>query len=1023
MRHFVIVGFFSLSLSIASAQTYPYAIKTLAGVEPLGNGGAATAALLDFPWAVAADTSNNVYIADGNGHGIRKINSSGVISAFANIDAVDLKVDTAGNLYATDGVSTVYKITPAGVATAIAGGSIGFGGDGGPASAARLSYPGGIALDSQGNLYIADTDNCRIRKIAGGNISTVAGNGCGYNGDSRQATTALLLFPSSVAVDSAGNMYISEYYDIREVFASTGFISTIAGNGGALGNGPAISAAIGVTDGLALDASGNLYIADPDYDLVRVLSGATIRVIAGTASGGAPSPGFSGDGGPGISAQLFNPIGIALDSNGFVYIADQYNQRIRRLDQSSNIKTIAGTTHFGGDGGSASSALLDLPETTATDSNGNIYVADTFNNRVRRITPTGAITTIAGTGTCGYTGDHGPAASATLCLPFGIAVDSANNIYIADAQNSVVREISNGYISTVVGTGVYGDAANNVQGSAAQLMFPYGLAFDHSGNLYISDFDANRVHVMTPQLTITNFAGSSKAAFSGDGGLATSAALSSPGALATDAAGNVYIADTANARVRKVSGGIISTVAGASLVSATGVGATTSYIGAPGGLAVDSAGDLFVSEKDFGYIAEVTPDGSILKVAGNGSAQYSGDGLALNESLNSPGGLTIDSKGNIYVADTGNSRLRQLALDAPTQLSISGGDGQSGAAGTPLPTALTVQATFAAGIPVGGIPVTFTVTSGTARLSTTSTATDSSGAAGVAVTLGANAGPVTVTASLSTYSVTFHLTATAPTPWPTITSGGIDGAGGSIPAVTAISPGGLASIYGVNFAPAGISQAVQASDLVNGALPTMLAGVCVQVDNLPAFLTYVGPTQVNIQVPAIHVGGNVQVQVTSGCATAGALAGPVVSVPAMAATPEFLFWVKNASGANPVIAVNAVTGAYVGAAGLISGVNFTPAKPGDYLTIYGVSFGATNPAVAPGTASSTVAPVSNASLMMGGSPLAAADLIYVGASPGTAGLYQVNIQVPAGLPDGDYPLALSVNGVTKPVGAYLTVKN
>ena len=223
-----------------------------------------------------------------------------------------------------------------------------------------------------------------------------------------------------------------------------------------------------------------------------------------------------------------------------------------------------------------------------------------------------------------------------------------------------------------------------------------------------------------------------------------------------------------------------------------------------------------------------------------------------------------------------------------------------------------------------------------------------------------------------------------------------------MPSVTAISPGGLASIYGINFASAGTSRQVQGSDLVNGVLPTNLAGVCVQVDGQPAFLTYVSPGQVNIQVPAVHVGVNVSVQVTTGCGSTSPLVGPAISAPTLAATPEFLFWVKNATGTNPVIAVNAVTGAYVGAAGLIPGVSFTPAKPGDYLTIYGISFGATNPAVAPGAAPSAIAPVANATVTFGTSPLPSANLIYVGVSPGTAGLYQVNIQVPAGLADRDY---------------------
>jgi trimeric autotransporter adhesin len=237
-----------------------------------------------------------------------------------------------------------------------------------------------------------------------------------------------------------------------------------------------------------VDNAGNLYIADPDYDLVRVIAGANIRTIAGMSPGGVPTPGFSGDGRLGTSALLFNPAGIGIDSNGFLYIADQYNQRIRKLDQAFNITTIAGAIHYGGDNGQASAALLDLPETVAMDSNGNIYFPDTFNNRVRRITSSGVVTTVAGTGACGYSGDNGPAVAATLCHPFGLAIDSGNNLYIADSVNSLVREVTtNGYISTIAGTGDYGDSGNNVQANTAHLEFPFGLAFDGAGNLYISD--------------------------------------------------------------------------------------------------------------------------------------------------------------------------------------------------------------------------------------------------------------------------------------------------------------------------------------------------------------------------------------------------------------------------------------------------------------------------------------------------------------------------------------------------------
>jgi uncharacterized protein (TIGR03437 family) len=1022
------LGLCTLTLSsVVTAQTsYPYAIKTLAGVEPLGNGGPAKSALFDFPVAVAVDSSGNIYVADQNGNGIRKITTAGVISAFSSIEATDLKVDSAGNIYAADGFATVYKITPAGVATAIAGGSYGFGGDNGPATAARLASPEGIAFDSQGNLYIADTDNCRVRKVTAGTITTIAGNGvCNFGPVNGPATSTPLFLPGSVAVDSSGNVYIAEDYEIRKLLPN-GQMTIIAGDGAALGNGLAINAAIGYSDALAVDASGDLFIADPFFDLVREITGSNIRTVAGVAAGANPSPGFSGDGGPATSAQLFNPIGLAFDSNGLLYIADEDNQRIRRLDQSlTTISTIAGATHYGGDGGPAASAILDLPESVAMDSNGNIYFADTFNNRIRKITAAGVISTVAGTGACGYSGDNGPAVSATLCHPFGVAINSQNNLFIADSQNFVVREVTgNGLIATIAGTGDYADAGNNVPATSAMFRFPYGLAFDSAGSLYISDYAANRVRKMTLGGNITNFAGSSSSSYGGDGGLATAAAIYEPGLLATDSAGNLYIADTGNGLVRKVSGGIITTVAGTTSSHPSGATATSTAIGPPDGLAVDSAGNLYISEPALGYIAQVTPSGAITNIAGNGQFTFAGDGLALSVPLNEPAGIVFDSKGNLIFADRLSSRIRELIPDAPSGLSINSGDAQTGNAGAVLPTPLTVLASFQGGVPIPGSPVTFTLTSGQATLSATSTSIDATGVAGISVTLGNAPGPVVVTASMAGFSVQFHLTAVTPTPLPTVSTGGVDGAGGSVPAVTAISPGGLASIYGINFAPSGTSAPVQSSDLVNGVLPTNLAGTCVQVDNQPAFLTYVSPSQVNIQVPAVRVGANVPVQVITGCGSASPLSGPTITVSTLAATPEFLYWVKNASGKNPVIAVNAVTGAYVAAAGLIAGVAFTPAKPGDYLTIYGVSFGPTNPAVAPGVASPSVASTVNApSVTLGGTPLPAADFLYAGASPGTAGLYQVNIQVPAGLADGDYPIVLNLGSFSTPVGGYLTVKN
>jgi uncharacterized protein (TIGR03437 family) len=361
-------------------------------------------------------------------------------------------------------------------------------------------------------------------------------------------------------------------------------------------------------------------------------------------------------------------------------------------------------------------------------------------------------------------------------------------------------------------------------------------------------------------------------------------------------------------------------------------------------------------------------------------------------------------------------------LDSPAALAIATGDKQTGTVGTTL-NALVVDVGFRASVPLAGIPVTFAVTSGAAALTASTSSTDATGAAGVGITLGNSPGAVVVTASVAGLPpVQFNLTAAAPLP--AISSGGIAGAGGSVPPVAQISPGGLASIYGSNFAPAGTSRQVYGGDLVNGSLPTQLAGVCVQVGGLPAFITYVGPGQINIQVPAVPVDSTVDIQVTTNCGTANAQQSASQKVATKAATPELLYWLNNADGHNPVCAVDAITLADIGATGLISGVTFTPAKPGEILTIYGTSFGPTNPSVAPGTLPPGAASTTNNPVVTVGTvTLNSSDVVlYAGVSPCCAGLYQLNIKVPA-LVDGDYPVTLSLGSFTTPAGGYLTVKN
>ncbi len=589
--------------------------------------------------------------------------------------------------------------------------------------------------------------------------------------------------------------------------------------------------------------------------------------------------------------------------------------------------------------------------------------------------------------------------------------------------------LATGIITTVAGNGTIGDNGDNGPATSAQIGLPVGIALDSQGNLYISDEYNNRVRkVAAGSGIVTTFAGTETPGFTGDGGLATAARLFFPGQIAVDGSDNLYIIDEYNYRIRKVSKGIITTVAGLDKCCGTGANASNTYIGKASGIAADAGGNIYVSLPYWAQIAKISAAGAVTFIAGNGTPGYNGDGgLASQAEIFHSSGLSVTAAGDLLVADEYNSRIRKLTFDTPTQVTAASGDGQSGVAGTSLPIPLTVQVAFRAGVGVAGLPIAFAVTSGSATLSATSSSTDKQGTAGVAVTLTA-VGPVTVTATLAGFPpATFHLTGTASgptTPVPTITAGGITGAGGSIPAVTALSPGGLATVFGSNLATAGTAQAVQASDLVNGVLPTALAGTCVNVGGIPAYLTFVGSGQVNFQVPNVPLNTTVPVQVVTGCGTASAVQSAPVNVATLAATPEFLYWVKNASGQNPIIAVNSVSGAYVGAAGLITGLTFVPAKPGDYLTIYGISFGPTQPAVAPGVASAAIAPVTNTpvSVTLGATSLAAANILYAGVSPGTAGLYQLNIQVPS-LPDGDYPIVLTMGSFSTPAGPYLSVKN
>ena len=336
----------------------------------------------------------------------------------------------------------------------------------------------------------------------------------------------------------------------------------------------------------------------------------TITTIAGTGEFG-----FSGDGGPAVEAELRNLYGVAVDSAGNLYIADSRDHRIRKVDLTGTITTIAGTGEFGfgGDGGPAAAARLDFPYGVAVDSAGNLYIADAGNRRIRKIDSTGTITTIAGTGEFGFSGDGGPAVEAEIRSPRGVAVDSAGNLYIADAGNRRIRKIdSTGTITTIAGTGEFGFSGDGGPAAAARLDFPYGVAVDSAGNLYIADAGNRRIRKIDSTGTITTIAGTGEFGFSGDGGPAVEAEIRSPRGVAVDSAGNVYIADSRDHRIRKVdSTGTITTIAGTGEFGFSGDGgpAAVARLAFPYGVAVDSAGNLYIADTLNRRIRKLTPGG------------------------------------------------------------------------------------------------------------------------------------------------------------------------------------------------------------------------------------------------------------------------------------------------------------------------------------------------------------------------------------------------------------------------------
>jgi len=689
-------------------------ITTVAGGGPADGTPALSQPL--YPSAVSVDQAGDVIVTEGLNpqHRIRRIDHG--TGAMATIAGAQHDGPCTGNI-----------------------------GDGGPAIAACLGYPTGALVDGGGNLLIVDYGNQRIRRVdaLSGIITTVAGGGnpCGPNGG--PATDACLGSPIAIALDASGNLFILDTRPnkIRRVDAATQTITTvvlnppgdspgalifdpvghlillsssfttgatqvyrldpityavtsIAGNGtrGSCGDGGPATAACLEGWHAVFDPAGNLLISDTADGFIRRIDAVSgvITTIAGSGGPTTQCPPDLGDGGPAAAACLGGTVGLAIDGAGNILVTD--DSRLRRIDAASGIITrIAGTgtsSHLCGDGGAATAACLDRPYAMTRDAHGNIYIADTYNYRIRRVDAvTNVITTVAGSPGGAFTGpcppdigDGGPALDACVDLPIGLALDLAGNLFIS--TNNRVRRVdaTTGIITTVVGGGSSPQSFCGDGGPATEacLFGPRGLTVDGAGNLFIADASNDRIRRVDARTgRISTVAGNGTSLFCGDGGAATEACLFIPNDVAVDGAGNLFIADLGNARVRRVDAltGQITTMAGGGTDPCVEGGpATAGCFGMVWGVAADVFGNVFAvsATAEVSKVYRVDAGtGTITTVAGNGSAGFCGDGGPATEACLGATDVAVDLDGSLLINDIANDRIRRVTCDGPD----SDGDG------------------------------------------------------------------------------------------------------------------------------------------------------------------------------------------------------------------------------------------------------------------------------------------------------------------------------------------------------------
>ncbi len=670
-------------------------INTRAGAGN-GDGRDATTVGLRGVYSTAVDAAGNVYISERLARRVRKVDAvTGLITTIAGTGEYNHTGDggqaVAAALVAPAGLalfgSTLYigdadevravNLTT-GVITRFAGGGSTGGptyGDGGLATNGRLQDVSALAVDDLGDLYIADRSGNRIRMVDAATkfFSTVAGTGtAGSDGDGAAATLATIESPEGVAVDASHNVFVSDTanHRVRMVTNATGVISAFAGTGvgGGTGNGFAATAATLWSPDELLSVGSRLFIADSVTETVRVVSSGSINAYAGNGTQAS-----TGDGGDATAASFFSPRSISADAAGDIFVGERFGARVRKLAAASlhTVSTIAGdgTAGYAGDSGQAANALVGSVTDVVTLSNGDIVMSDQENNVLRKVSAaTGIITTFAGTiGVHGFAGDGGPAASAMLSSPSYLAVDGADDIFVADTQNARVRKIDKaGIITTVAGVGSFTHSGDNGPALGAGLPFIAGLALLPNGDLLIAENGTRLREVSKATGIITTIAGTGVNLSAGDNGPATAASFVYATGLAVDTVGNIDIVDTNAGKVRQIDGvtGIITTIAGAGApLQSTGDGgqALAAHFTHPWDIALDGADNVFITDNSAHRIRRVDAVTHVITTMAGTVAGFVGDGgPATAARLLEPLGLTIDKLGDVVFSDSMNQRIRQV---------------------------------------------------------------------------------------------------------------------------------------------------------------------------------------------------------------------------------------------------------------------------------------------------------------------------------------------------------------------------